>query len=196
MTSLCSSLITFETALLNVLCLASIIATGVNAHEGPLRTLGASTGSTDHLILLYGRIADFAVRDVSRKREVEKYGPAPAIIEMMKRGPPPPGASTPGSSGASPHSGGAPGNFQSSSPPNFQYGGSSSAATSPMEPKHLGPPGPGGGQFPTMASNFMADTSNKGPFSPASGPPLLGQHQHPPQGGSPMTSSSSTSLHT
>ncbi|KAK6340752.1 hypothetical protein TWF696_009076 [Orbilia brochopaga] len=106
-------------------------------------TLGTLYGSTDYLFLLYGRLADFQARDAKRKAEVEKYGPAPAILELMKSGGggprppgqggggppgPPPGSSGPSMAGPSggPQTGGPPGGpppgWQGGPPPGWQGG--------------------------------------------------------------------------
>ncbi|EGX50197.1 hypothetical protein AOL_s00076g272 [Orbilia oligospora ATCC 24927] len=99
-------------------------------------TLGTSYGSTDYLYLLYGRIADFQARDAKRKAEVEKYGPAPAILELMKSmgGGGPPGQGGPPQMG---RQGGPPaGPPPMGGPPSGPQGG---------PPQMGGPGGPQGG---------------------------------------------------
>ncbi|KAK4181889.1 hypothetical protein QBC36DRAFT_174317 [Triangularia setosa] len=94
--------------------------------RGPFGKIDSIYGTFDHLMLLLGRLASFASKDLTRKRKARKYGPPGG-------GPPggPPGGFPGGSPGGVP--GGPPGGFPGGGPP----GGG---------PPGGGPPGPGQGR--------------------------------------------------
>ncbi|RVD83369.1 uncharacterized protein DFL_007758 [Arthrobotrys flagrans] len=164
-------------------------------------TLGTSYGSTDYLYLLYGRIADFQARDAKRKAEVEKYGPAPAILELMKSmggggppgqgGPPggPPQVSRQGGPSGGPPGGppqmggpsGPQGGPQGGPPPGWQ-GGPPPGWQGGPPPGWKGGPPPGwqGGPPPGMAG-------------PPPGMPPTGMPTRPPDAGPPSASPTSSS---
>ncbi|KAF3924708.1 hypothetical protein AA313_de0207543 [Arthrobotrys entomopaga] len=143
-------------------------------------TLGTSYGSTDYLFLLYGRIADFQARDAKRKAEVEKYGPAPAIIELMKsmRGPPGQGGPPMAGRGASPPGGPPPPGGQGGPPPGWKGGPPPGWQGGPPPGWQGGPPSgmPSGGmpgappQGPPTSLN--TNSSNQPPASASSGPKM------------------------
>ncbi|KAF3906379.1 hypothetical protein ABW20_dc0104542 [Dactylellina cionopaga] len=172
-------------------------------------TLGTSYGSTDYLFLLYGRIADFQARDAKRKAEVEKYGPAPAIIELMKMGgsgqggppggpppmggqggPPPQGAGAqggppPGWTGGPPPgwTGGPPPGMQGGPPPGFQ-GGPPPGWQGGPPPNMMGGPPPGwtGGPPPGWQGGPPPGMPGAPPGMPPSGMP-----SGPPDAGPSMS---------
>ncbi|KAF3203169.1 hypothetical protein TWF192_010837 [Orbilia oligospora] len=141
-------------------------------------TLGTSYGSTDYLYLLYGRIADFQARDAKRKAEVEKYGPAPAILELMKSmgGGGPPGQGGPPQMG---RQGGSPAGLPPmGGPPSGPQGG---------PPQMGGPGGPQGGPPPGWTGGPPPGWQGGPPPGWQGGPPPGWQGGPPPgwQGGPP-----------
>ncbi|KAF3919382.1 hypothetical protein ABW21_db0205966 [Orbilia brochopaga] len=147
-------------------------------------TLGTLYGSTDYLFLLYGRLADFQARDAKRKAEVEKYGPAPAILELMKSmgggGPRPPGqgggGGPPGPPMAGPSSGlplgGPPLGWQGGPPPGWQGGPPPGWQGGPPPGWQGGPP-PGwqGGPPPGMTGPPPEAGTPAGRMPPTGTPP-------------------------
>ncbi|KAF3942180.1 hypothetical protein ABW19_dt0209021 [Dactylella cylindrospora] len=137
-------------------------------------TLGTSYGSMDYLFLLYGRLADFQARDAKRKAEVEKYGPAPAILELMKAsmGGPPPGG--PAGRGAGASAGPPPMGGQSGPP--------SASATGGPPPGWKGGPPPGwtGGPPPGWTGGPPPGWKGGPPPGWTGGPPPGWQGGPPP----------------
>ncbi|KAF3171734.1 hypothetical protein TWF788_009638 [Orbilia oligospora] len=161
-------------------------------------TLGTSYGSTDYLYLLYGRIADFQARDAKRKAEVEKYGPAPAILELMKSmgGGGPPGQGGPpqmgrqgGSPAGLPPMGGPPSGPQGGPPQMGGPGGPPPGWQGGPPPGWQGGPPPGwqGGPPPGWQGGPPPGLQGGPPPGLQGGPPPGLQGGPPPgwQGGPP-----------
>ncbi|KAK4678072.1 hypothetical protein QC764_304320 [Podospora pseudoanserina] len=147
--------------------------------RGPFGKIDSIYGTFDHLMLLLGRLASFASKDLTRKRKARKYGP-------------PPGA--PGGPGGPPGSGppgGPPGGFEGGPPGRFPGGG----------PPGAGPPGgfPGGppGTFPGAPPGpGQGRGASPPPFTglmPSSGTFDIPKGFSPPRESTPPPDSSSSS---
>ncbi|KAI4657169.1 uncharacterized protein J4E79_007785 [Alternaria viburni] len=156
--------------------------------RAPLGRTDALYGSHDHIILLLGRIADFTVRDRTRKlRQVEADGgwrPRPGMPGFGSMGPPPSGPPGQqqihaGSGGPPPQMQGPPPGWKGPPPPGWTSQGP------PQPPPGFGPPpgstgGPTRSQPPPMP-NFYG-------MAPSAGPgPILSSYENPNYERSPPT---------
>ncbi|KAK0735885.1 hypothetical protein B0T21DRAFT_194030 [Apiosordaria backusii] len=154
--------------------------------RGPFGKIDSIYGTFDHLMLLLGRLASFASKDLTRKRKARKHGPPGASpggpSGAGPNGPPggptggPPGGFPGGPPGGFPGGppGGPPGGFPSGPPGGFPGGGPPGGG--PPGGFGTGPPGPGQGrgQSPPPFAGLMPSSGTfqipKG-FSPPREPP-------------------------
>jgi len=142
-------------------------------------TLGTAYGSSDHFFLLLGRLCDFQVRDLKRKKALQKAnggmwipppemgGPPRGMGRGRGRGGPPPHAGGPGVQGPPMERGGPP-RFPGgppSGPPGGMGGPPGAGGPSGMR----GPPGGGGGR----GMGPPPDQMHFGMIPPPAGPPRL-----------------------
>ncbi|CAN9115506.1 unnamed protein product [Alternaria alternata] len=159
--------------------------------RAPLGRTDALYGSHDHIILLLGRIADFTVRDRSRKlRQIEADGgwrPRPGMPGFGNMGPPPGGSHgqqqmPTSSTGPPPQMQGPPPGWKGPPPP----GWTGQAPSQP--PRGFGPPSmsaanppQGGPPRPPAMPSFYG-------MAPSAGPgPILSSYENPNYERSPQT---------
>ncbi|KAK1779139.1 hypothetical protein QBC45DRAFT_326623 [Copromyces sp. CBS 386.78] len=122
------------------------------APRGECGRMDAIYGTFDHMMLLLGRVANFASRDLARKRKARRAGGPPG---SAGRGRGPPGQGPPGQGGPPPGAGQMP-QGQGGSPPG------------PTGPPQGGPPSSAGrGQSPPLFAGLMPTKGGK--FVPPQG---------------------------
>ncbi|KAK4231306.1 fungal transcriptional regulatory-like protein [Podospora fimiseda] len=125
--------------------------------RGPFGKIDAIYGTFDHLLLLLGRLADFASKDLARKRKARRFPGPPGPPGGFPGGPP---GGMQGMPGMPP--GGPPGSFQGGPPGGFPGGPPGGMQGGPPGGFPGGPPGgpPGGlgqgrGQSPPAFPGLM-----------------------------------------
>ncbi|KAL1800841.1 hypothetical protein ACET3X_001183 [Alternaria dauci] len=159
--------------------------------RAPLGRADALYGSHDHIILLLGRIADFTVRDRSRKlRQIEADGgwrPRPGMPGFGNMGPPPSGPHgqqqmSASSAGPPPQMHGPPPGWKGPPPPGW------TGQPPPQPPSGFRPPSMSAGKSPQGGPPKPPAMPSFYGMAPSAGPgPVLSSYENPNYERSPQT---------